>query len=194
MIRTLFYRVKEIVFKIGADWDKSALNENNAHEYAEKHINKEPKRTLPGNHNKYTMEYCLAHSAESINERFRQNRADDIDNQIAEMMNTHTTDADLILYRGVNDYVYKLMVANANGIKGTDLLEKGFLCTSLVKGHELNYNKKLRIFVPAGSKVVYMGNVNYEPNFYEVDIQKDASLKIVSIGKDYINCRLLKTA
>ena len=140
------------------------------------------------------MEYCLAYSAESINERFRQNRADDTDNQIAEMMNTHTTDADLILYRGICDYVYELMITNANGIKGIDFLEKGFMCTSLIKGHELNYEKKLRLYVPAGSKVTYMGNVNYEPNFYEVDIQREAKLKIVSIDKEYINCRLLGTA
>lgn len=68
------------------------------------------------------------------------------------------------------------------------------MATSLVKTHELNYKKKLRIFVPAGSKCVYMGNVNDELGFYEVTIQHDAALKIISIDKDYINCRLLRTA
>ena len=90
--------------------------------------------------------------------------------------------------------VFDLMKENAKGHSDTDLFEKGFMATSLLKTHELNYKKKLRIFVPAGTKCVYMGNVNDELGYYEVTIQHDAALKIISIDKEYINCRLLRTA
>lgn len=190
----LFYRIKDIITKTGASWDKLALNENNANEYAEKHINKEPERFLQDKPTHYSMEYCLAHSGESINERFRNNSPEKIDLQIAEVVDTHRTDTDLIVYRGICDHVYDLMIANAKNTDNADFLEKGFTATSLVKGHELNYKKKLRIFIPAGSKCVFMGNVNYEPNFFEVTIQHGAEYKIISADDEYINCRLLKTA
>lgn len=140
------------------------------------------------------MQYCFAHSGESVNERFRQNRADNIDLQIAEMVASNTTDTDLVLYRGVCDYVFDLMKKNAKNMPDCDLYEKGFLATSLVKGQELNYKIKLRIYVPAGTKCVYMGNVNNEQGFYEVDVMNNSKLKIISIDDKYINCKLLATA
>ena len=73
--------------------------------------------------------------------------------------------------------------------------EKAFLATSFVKGHEINTKIKLRIYLPAGTHAVYMGDVNYEEKtYYEVTVQYDAELKIISIDKEYINCLLLKTA
>lgn len=142
----------------------------------------------------YSMEYCLAHSGESVNERYRQDRQDEIELKISEMVAQHTTDTDLVLYRGVCDYVYDLMKENAKDIPNCDLYEKGFLATSLVKGQELNYKIKLRIYVPAGSKCVYQGNVNNEQDFYEVDIMRGSRLKIESVDSEYINCKLLGTA
>lgn len=194
MIPNIFYRIKDIFHNIGVSWDKLALNENNANQMAQKHINPEPEERMADNPNKYSMEYCLAHSGESINDRYRQNRPDEIDVAIADMVAEHMTDIDLILYRGVCYYVYKLMKKNAKVSKEYDYYEKGFMATSLVKGHEISSEIKLRIYVPAGSHVVYMGNVNNEPNFYEVDIQRGAKLKIISIDKEYINCRLLETS
>lgn len=187
-----FYRIIDKIKNIGVSWDKLAPDKDNAIEYAHTHINSEPQRRIDMNH--YTMEYCLAHSGESVNERFRQNRADNIDLQIAEMVASHTTDTDLVLYRGVCDYVFDLMKKNAENMPDCDLYEKGFLATSLVKGHELNYNTKLRIKVPTGTKCVYMGNVNNEQGYYEVDIMHNSKLKIISIDDTYINCELLETA
>ena len=192
MIQTLLLRIKGKFQNIGADWDKLAPTKEEAIEYAHKHINQEPKRMIDTYH--YTMEYCLAHSGESINERFRENRADEIDLKIAAMVNEHTTDTDLVLYRGVCEYVYDLMVENAKNIPDCDLYEKGFLATSLVKGHEINSKIKLRIYVPAGTKCVYQGNVNDEQGFYEVDVMHGSKLKIESIDSTYINCRLIETA
>lgn len=54
------------------------------------------------------------------------------------------------------------MIESAKKHSGTDLLEKGFLAASLVKGCEFQYKKKLRIYVPAGTHAVYQGNVNDE--------------------------------
>lgn len=192
MIPTLFYRIKDAILGIGASWDKLAPTEDTAIEFAHSHINEEPKRMIDRNH--YTMEYCLAHSGESINERFRQNRADEVDLKVAAMVNEHTTDTDLVLYRGVCEYVFYLMKENAKVVGGCDLYEKGFLACSLVKGREINSKLKLRIYVPAGSKVIYQGNVNDEQGFYEVDVMHSSKLKIESIDSTYINCRLLETA
>jgi hypothetical protein len=192
MIPTLFLRIKGKFQNIGANWDKLAPTKEQAIEYAHNHINQEPERMIDANH--YSMEYCLAHSGEIVNERYRQNRQDEIDLKIGDMVAEHKTDTDLVLYRGVCDYVYDLMKKNAKDIPDCDLYEKGFLATSLVKGHEINSKIKLRIYVPAGTKCVYQGNVNEEQGFYEVDVMHSSKLKIISIDDEYINCKLLATA
>ncbi len=192
MKNNIIYRITDAFKHIGAGWDKLAPDTDTAIQFAHTHINPEPQRMIDINH--YTMEYCLAHSGESVNERFRQNRCEKVDLQIAEMVASHTTDTDLVLYRGVCDHVFDLMKENATDKTDCDLYEKGFLATSLVKGHELNYDTKLRIKVPAGTKCVYMGNVNYEQEYYEVDIMHSSKLKIISIDDTYINCELLETA
>lgn len=187
-----FYRIKDKFKHIGASWDELAPDTNTAIDFAHTHINPEPQKMIDINH--YTMEYCLAHSGETINERYRQNRPEKIDLQIAEMVASHTTDTDLVLYRGVCEHVYELMKQNAKNMTDCDLYEKGFLATSLVKNQELNYKIKLRIYVPSGTKCVYMGNVNDEQGFYEVDIMHSSKLKIISMDHEYINCKLLTTA
>lgn len=192
MIPTLFLRIKGKFQNIGANWDKLAPTKEQAIEYAHNHINQEPERMIDANH--YSMEYCLAHSGESINERYRQDRTDEVDKKIAATVAANTTDTDLVLYRGVCEYVYDLMKENAKDIPDCDLYEKGFLATSLVKGHEINSKIKLRIYVPAGTKCVYQGNVNEEQGFYEVDVMHSSKLKIISIDDEYINCKLLATA
>ena len=188
----IFYRIKDLFTRTGAAWDKLAPAEESAKEYAHKYINPEPERMIAVHH--YSMEYCLAHYGEVINERFREDRPIDIDQQIAGMVSQHETKKDLVLYRGVCKAVYQMMKENASNIKGTDLLEKSFLQTSLIKGQESNSKIHLRIFAPAGTKAVYLGNVNDEQWYYEVDLQHGAHLQIVSIDKKYINCKLLKTA
>ena len=192
MIPTLFLRIKGKIQNTGKNWDKLSPTKEQAIEFAHLHINPEPERMTDASH--YSMEYCLAHSGESINERFRQNRTDDLDNRIAASVSMHTNNTDLVLYRGVCDYVYELMKESARELTDCDLFEKGFLATSLVKGHEINHKIKLRIYVPAGAKCVYLGNVNEEQNFYEVDVMHGAQLKIMSIDSEYINCKLLATA
>ena len=191
MVKTLLYRIKGKFQNIGANWDKLAPSKEQAIDYAHTHINQEPQRMIDVHH--FSLEYCLAHSSESVNKHYRQNRQDDIDIQIGDMVSQHTTDTDLVLYRGVCDYVYDLMKENAKNMPDCDLYEKGFLACSLVKGHEINPKTKLRISVPAGTKCVYMGNVNEEQGFYEVDVMHCSKLKIISIDDEYINCQLLAT-
>lgn len=177
------YRLIGKFHNVGADWDKSAQSEETAIDFAHKNINPEPKRC--------SLEYHLAHFGETINERYRTNRPGAIEKDIADMVATHTTKCPLVVYRGVCKAVFKLMQKNAQNMKGVDLYEKSFLQTSLVKGHESNSQYHLRIQVPAGTQAVYLGNVNDEQFYYEVDIQHGAKLKIVSIDDEYINCILL---
>ena len=79
-----FYSIKDKFKHINAHWDELAPDENNAIEYAHAHINPEPQRMIDMNH--YTLEYCLAYAGESINERYRQDKIEDIDLQIAHMV------------------------------------------------------------------------------------------------------------
>ncbi len=185
-----FYRIKENLSHTGASWDELAPDEDVAIEYAHKHINEDP--DIKDSNGKYSLEYCLASSAESINERLRADSPEDIDIKISERLSGYTTDTDLVLYRGVCEYVYEKMISNANA-KKCDLYEKGFLCTSLLKGHEYDYKTKLRIYVPRNSHVIYQGNITGEQNNYEVDIQCGSRLKIISVDHDYINTLLLST-
>lgn len=116
------------------------------------------------------------------------------------------TDTDLIVYRGIQDNVFnevlKSLIEEASIFPDCDLYDKGILATSLVKGKELrgsrspqkpNKFKGFRILVPKGSHVKYMGNVNFEEHYYEVDIQYGAKLQVISADKEYINCLLLST-
>lgn len=187
-MKKIYYRTLEIFKKAGPKWDQLAPTEETAIEFAHKNINPEPERRSGS---RYSLEYCLAHSGETINERFRNDRPEDMDLEIAEMVSKNKTKVTLVVYRGICDAVYKLMKENAKNIPGVDLHEKSFLQTSLVKGCETNSNIKLRIYVPAGTEAVYLGNVNYEQFYYEVDIQRGANLKIISMDNEYINCKII---
>ncbi len=191
MVKDLLYRLKAKVLKTGESWDQLSPSKEEAVEFAHRYINDEPERKLD-NH-RYSLEYCLAHSGETINNRFRIRGTCDTDLEIEKMVSKNTIDKDIVLYRGVCEYVYNGMVYDAKSIPDCDLYEKAFLSTSLVKGHEINCNIKLRIFVPAGTKAKYLGNVNYEQNFYEVAVMTGAKLKIISKDEEYINCILTGT-
>lgn len=181
------YCIKEKILNIGEKWDEMAVDREYAIEFAHRYINQEPDSKEDENL------YILAHNGCSINDRYRKNNLFDYDSDVSETVSKNKTDMDLVLYRGVHKCVYKLMEENAKKLKGCQLYEKGFLATSLVKGRELGSEIRLRIYVPAGTKCVYMGNVNEEQNFYEVDVMHGAKLKIVSMDREYINCQLLGT-
>lgn len=191
MKHRLFYRILGMLKKTGANWDKLAPTKDTAIDFAHTHINPEPVQMIDTY--RYSWEYCLAHSGEMLNDRLRGDRLDDDDRSIMEMVSKHSCDTDLVLYRGVHDEIFSMMLDNAKGLDGVDLLEKGYLYCSLVKGHETHCRIRLRIFAPAGSTVVYSGNVNNEQGYYEAVVQHGAKLKLVSCDRDYINCLLLGT-
>lgn len=191
------YHKKENILNIGASWDKLSPTKESAIKYAYKYLNHDPKQYIEGkpqNGNNHTLEFLLADSWETINDRYRSGSEIDIDLKIAEKLNEYECKTDLILYRGVCEPVYELMKKNRKPFSNYDLLEKGFMATSLVKGHEYDYSFKLRIYVPKGSHTLYQGNINGHRDLYEVDIQHGARLKIISIDNTYINCRLIGTS
>lgn len=98
----------------------------------------------------------------------------------------------LLYYIEVCEEVFRQMKDNAKNINNVDLYEKSFLQTSLVKGHESNSQYHLRIYVPEVVQAIYLGNVNDEQFYYEVDLQYGTNLKIVSIDDEYINCKFVK--
>lgn len=194
MLFRIIYKVKDIIWGIGAKWDKLAPTINHAKEFACNYINIEPKRE--DEDNKITWERYLAHYGEEINTRIRKNKCDDDDNWVSQMLSkSGPSKIDLVLYRGVGNDVFKYMQEEARNKKDCDLYDEGFLFCSLVKGQEYNYRKgngqKFRIYVPKGSKIVYLGNVNDEQPNYEVVVMRSAKLKIVSIDAVYINCKLI---
>lgn len=185
----IYYRLKEKFINIGVAWDRLSPTEADAIKFAHKNINSEPRKRIDVNH--FSLEYCLAHSGESINARFRNDEPRDIDLQIADMVAMHGTRVPMVVYRGVCKDVFEQMRKNAESMDGVDLYEKSFLQTSLVKGHETRSQYHLRIYVPKGTQAVYLGNVNDEQHYYEVDIQHGVKLQVVSIDNKYINCMII---
>ena len=184
-----YYRIKDKFLNVGAKWDKLAPTKEDAIEFAHKYINPEPQRYKEGQ--VFSWEYYLAHNGGSINDRFRQDRPDKQDLDTVDMVAKNTTKIPIVVYRGVGEPVFKMMIKNAKNVDNVDLLEKSFLQTSLVKGCESTAHHHLRIYVPEGTQAVYLGNVNDEQFYYEVDIQHGAKMKIVSMDDKYINCEII---
>ena len=190
-LKLFFLMLKELILKTGPKWDSLAPAKDDAISFAHQHINYEPEKML--NQYKYSPEYVLAHYGCNINARMREDNANEDDIDIQKMLSSHTADCDLVLYRGVGIDVFYQMQENAKSFPYGDLHEKSFLQCSLVKGQEYNYKIKLRIYVPKGTPLIYLGNVNDEQSLYEVDVQSGALLKIISADLIYVNCRLLLT-
>ena len=187
-LKRIIYGIKN---DIGFKWDSISQSKEDAIDFAHKYINPEPKHMIDDTH--FSLEYCLAHHGQMYNWHFRRGIIGKDEIAISKLISENSCKVDLVLYRGVCDEVYDLMVKNAKPFKGVDYLEKGFMHCSLVKGQEINCRKKLRIFVPAESHVIYIGNANDEQHFFEVDIQHGAKLKLISRDKYYYNCKLIST-
>lgn len=184
-----FYRIKEFFLHYSKRWDEFSVTEDEAVDYAHRNINPEPYIYIKGT-KQFTCEYCLAHYGELYNKRFREDRADSSDLAIAAMVEKGSTKVPLVLYRGVHDDIFEQMKQNAADMPDADLFEKAFMQTSLVKGHEIKSKIRLRIYVPAGAPVVYLGNVNNEQWYYEVVIARGGKLKVMSYDGTYFNCIL----
>lgn len=200
MIIKAYYRLKDRITKTGAKWDLLAPTIENAIEFAHTYLNEDPVmyKMHDDNPTQFTLEYILADHGAETNHNFRTGTTCEVEKLMPDMIKNYTTKKDIVVYRGVWEDVYKLMLKNAKGHRGITHLEKGFLSTSLVKGCELPRPIYLRIWVPAGTHAIYQGNVIEEQHTYEVDIQHGAQLKIISISKEhekeYINCKLIRTA
>lgn len=186
---------QEIRKTTGEEWEQYNVPEKKAIAFATENINPEPPEFIDDAEKIHSLEYVLAHHGGVINTQYRKGKEHIIDNdilKIPDMIARHTAKVPFVAYRGVNENVLRQMVENARDIEETDLLDKAFLQTSLVKGQESSANFYLRIFVPEGTQVVYLGNVNLEQNSYEVVIQCCTKLKIVSYDDKYINCEIVQ--
>lgn len=191
MKNKLYYRLKNWILDTSETWDKLSPKEKDTIAFAHTYINPEPIRgTTPP----FSPEYRLAASGETINQEYLR-KGNIIPNitDILDKLSQNTTQKDIVVYRGVCYDLFNQMLNNATGEQTTDLIETGVLQTSLVKGHELPADIYLRIFIPAGTKALYLGNVNYEQHLYEMDIMTGAHLSIVSADAKYLNCMLQST-
>lgn len=193
MLPLIIYRIKDKFLNIGQKWDQLAPDQAHAIEFAHTHINPEPLHTPIGT--PQPPEFFLARKGDEINHYYRQDTPKEEYKKISAMMAKHSTDIDLVLYRGICPDVYKSMKRNARKKSNCNLFEKGYLSCSLVKGKEKRAIYHLRIFIPAGTHVTYLGNVNGEENvYYEVAVQHSSKLKVISKDNKYINCLLTETA
>lgn len=188
-IQILYFRLKEMIFKEGRKWEKKYPIKGDVKQFARQNINPQPYKIIGG---EYTGEYIVVSTAETLNDRIRSgliaNLEDSINNGYLAFAK-YQTKVDLVVYRGVCESVFKSI--KKSFFKFHD---KAFLCTSLLKGHELDQEYKLRILIPKGTKAAYMGDLNCEEEiFYEVIVQKGAVLRIVSFDGTYWNCRVEKT-
>lgn len=190
---SIWYRIKESIYRYGEKWDALAPSEEEAVGYAHEYINKEPARYIE-NTSVFSPMYRIA-SSQPISQRLRSGYATSIDLELVEALKVYVLKNDIVVYRGVYEDDFKNMIENARGVLGCDLYEKGLFSTSIVRGkQESERAYQIRTFVPKGSNAVYLGDVNYEEKrYYEVLVQKGARLKIVSMDSNYINCLLLGT-
>lgn len=191
MKKKIYYRIKNLALKTSETWDKLSPIEKDAITFAHTYINPEPTQgTTPP----FSPEYRLAASGETINQEYlRKGTIIPAISDIIDTLSKNTTQTDIVVYRGICYDIFNQMLDNAIDKPTTDLIEKGVLQTSLVKGHELPADIYLRIFVPSGTKALYLGNVNQEQHLYEVDIMTGAHLSIVSADSKYLNCILQST-
>lgn len=145
----------------------------------------------------FTLEYYISHDATRVNDDCRFGKLNKYDEAQIAYIDHYISMLPIVLYCGVNRYIYRTMKQTARNHPDADLYEAGLIHGSLVKGKELRDNYNFRIFVPAGSKVIYLGNAGYpedtiEP-VYEAVIQTGACLRILSKDSEYINCMLLST-
>lgn len=193
MLPLIIYRIKDKFLNIGQKWDQLAPDQAHAIEFAHTHINPKPLHTPIGT--PQPPEFFLARKGDEINHYYRQDTPKEEYKKISAMMAKHSTDIDLVLYRGICPDVYKSMKRNARKKSNCNLFEKGYLSCSLVKGKEKRAIYHLRIFIPTGTHVTYLGNVNGEENvYYEVAVQHSSKLKVISKDNKYINCLLTETA
>lgn len=186
----LYYRIEHSE-SVGIEWDHLAPKEDDAVRFACENINPEPKDRT--SNNMWSPEYVLAHYGMMLNWRYRDYGIDPDHQYVSDLLSLHYSTRDHVIYRGVCVAVFKLMLENTSFLENVDLYEKGYMHCSLVKGCEIKNMIRLRIFVPKGSHLIYLGNVNKEPWWYEVAIQHGAKLRIVSKDDQYINCILLST-
>lgn len=176
-------------------WDDLSLNERKIIEYANEYLNPEPPKNIEP-HNSFsesTSEFMLAHSGANIYSHMRDLKIfTDSTRKYANDLKKYKTKKDLVVYRGIHDFVFDIMNSSS---QPNFLYDFSFLSCSLLKPHIERRNNLLRIYVPKGSNMVYMGNINNEENrYYEVVIQCNATLKIINPQFDeYINCVLIST-
>ena len=188
-MQILYFRLKEMIFKDGRKWEKKYPVKGDVKQFARQNINQQPNKFIGGG---YTGEYIVVSTAETLNDRIRSGRIANYEDSINNgylAFAKYQTKVDLVVYRGVCENVFKSM--EKSFFKFHD---KAFLCTSLLKGHELDQEYKLRILIPKGTKAAYMGDLNGEEEiFYEVIVQKGAVLRIVSFDGVYWNCKVEST-
>lgn len=189
-MQILYFRLKEMIFKEGKKWEKKYSIKGNVIQFANQNINPQPPKYIANGG--FSGEYIVVSKAASLNGKIRsghiKNMEDTIDNTYS-AFEKYRTKVDLVVYRGVRKEVF-------NGMKNSffKFHDKAFLCTSLLKGHELDQEYKLRILIPKGTKAAYMGDLNGEEKiFYEVIVQKGAVLRIVSFDGVYWNCKVEST-
>ena len=72
--KKLYYKIKEVFFKYGEKWDELSPIEDEAVAFARKNINEAPIYRKPTD-----IEYILASSSMTLNDRFRINDSNDYD-------------------------------------------------------------------------------------------------------------------
>ncbi len=187
---------KSIIYKkcnIGEVLDKLSPSPENIDCFVEIALNKASSAKL---NDDFTMEHYISHCTTRLNDHIISGTPTLSDTDQITYMERFSSRLPVVLYCGINEYIYKLMRKNAKMHPDTDLYADGMIHGSIVKGKEYRDNYNLRILIPAGSKVLYLGNAGYPEDveaIYETVIQTGARLRILSRDPKYINCELLST-
>lgn len=190
MKNILYYQIKEKLLNISEKWDALSIAPDYAITFAHENINPEPQK---GDSPPFSVEYRLAAAGEPFNAVLRSGKNLTHDElAILSTIKKQQTQKDMVVYRGISKELFKDMRRNGKE-KNCDLLDEGVLFCSLVKGHEYTSQIYLRLYVPKGSSMIYLGNVNLNQHLYEVVLPEKLPLKIESIDKKYVNCIVKNT-
>lgn len=184
--RVIWFYLKGLVFRHGEKWDALSPLKDDAIRFANKYINPRLERMPSTDNERYITEY-----SEEAQSSFRNGKPTERAQELSRSIVKYRTSRDIVAYRGVSSCPLAYMVKNSKRARQGELREAAFLYCSLVKGFEHQDDFKMRVFLPKGANAFYGANLNNEENLnYDLVVQCGALLQIVSIDKQYINCRL----
>ena len=119
-----------------------------------------------------------------------------LDNNLQRMLLKYKTPHNLVVYRGISKEAIKSMIRDAMCLPKhmrhkKNVLERGYLSTSLREEGTLNTEIQLKIYVPVGMPMILIDTHSIEPAQEEILFGKNILMRILSMKKNCIEMQML---